>query len=683
MFRQNIAFDTWGSKYQLKDHLGNAIEKTPKETCERVSRALANIETKDKDYWYEQFMSIMGTRFAGGGRIMANVGAEKYKKETSPINCTVMRQIPDSMAGIMDIAKEAALTLKAGCGVGYDFSTIRPKGAFVYGAGAETSGVISFMKIFDAVCSTVLSGGARRGAQMACLDISSPEIEEFITEKRKDGALRYFNCSVLITDIFMESVENDGEWSLWFWQKQYDGKQPTPDKIKIVRKDDIPYNHSEYEYFSFSEDHNEVTWKNCTPKDIFKKIVYKTVKAKYLFELITKSTYSFWEPGFILIDRINTENNLYFCETIRALNPCGEQGLHPLTSCLLGSMILTKYVKHPFEKTVSFDFAQLTKDVRIASRALDNVVELNNLPIPEMQTEILKKRRHGLGFTGLGSALNMMNMAYGSNESLELAEKIQYTLAEVSLLISIELAKEKGCATIFNDKDNRIAVCKSGFMQRLLASFDSDTRKQIKSDILEHGLRYSHATSVAPTGTMSMSWGDYCSGGIEPVLSDTQLRNIRSPKKKTKIQEEVFDYAFFLWKNKFENKKLPSHWRTTNDLKVEDHMKMQSVVQKWCDSSISKTVNVPVDYSFEDFKNIYMRAWKLGLKGMTTYRPNPEVSSGVIMQKKDLENTEYSFTLEDGTEVILKGSEQVEYDGETHNVANLFDALKEGLYGRM
>jgi ribonucleoside-diphosphate reductase alpha chain len=683
MFRQNIAFDTWGSKYQLKDHLGNAIEKTPKETCERVSRALANIETKDKDYWYEQFMSIMGTRFAGGGRIMANVGAEKYKKETSPINCTVMRQIPDSMAGIMDIAKEAALTLKAGCGVGYDFSTIRPKGAFVYGAGAETSGVISFMKIFDAVCSTVLSGGARRGAQMACLDISSPEIEEFITEKRKDGALRYFNCSVLITDIFMEAVESDGDWSLWFWQKQYDGKQPSPDKIKIIRKDDIPYNHPEYEYFSFAEDHNEVTWKNCIPKDIFKKIVYKTVKAKYLFELITKSTYNFWEPGFILIDRINAENNLYFCETIRALNPCGEQGLHPLTSCLLGSMILTKYVKHPFEKTVSFDFAQLTKDVRIASRALDNVVELNNLPIPEMQTEILKKRRHGLGFTGLGSALNMMNMAYGSNESLELAEKIQYTLAEVSLLMSIELAKEKGCATIFNDKDNRIAVCKSGFMQRLLASFDSDTRKQIKSDILEHGLRYSHATSVAPTGTMSMSWGDYCSGGIEPVLSDTQLRNIRSPKKKTKIQEEVFDYAFFLWKDKFENKKLPPHWRTTNDLKVEDHMKMQSVIQKWCDSSISKTVNVPVDYSFEDFKNIYMRAWKLGLKGMTTYRPNPEVSSGVIMQKKDLENTEYSFTLEDGTEVILKGSEQVEYDGETHNVANLFDALKEGLYGRM
>src|ERR1019366_709167 len=254
MFRQNIAFDTWGSKYQLKDHLGNAIEKTPKETCERVSRALANIETKDKDYWYEQFMSIMGTRFAGGGRIIANVGAEKYKKETSPINCTVMKQIPDSMSGIMDVAKEAALTLKSGCGVGYDFSSIRPKGSHVFGAGAATSGVISFMKIFDSICSTIMSGGARRGAQMGCLDISSPDIEDFITAKEQDGVLRYFNCSVLITDDFMNAVVENKDWDLWFWEKQYEKVNVSENEIKVIRKNDIPYSHLNYQYFKFAND---------------------------------------------------------------------------------------------------------------------------------------------------------------------------------------------------------------------------------------------------------------------------------------------------------------------------------------------------------------------------------------------------------------------------------------------
>lgn len=687
MFKQNISFETWGGengKYQLKEPSGNVIEKTPEETCARVSRALANIEPKDQDKWYEKFMSVMGTRFAGGGRIMANAGAEKYKKETSPINCTVMRQIPDSMAGIMDIAKEAALTLKAGCGVGYDFSTIRPKGAYVYGAGAETSGVISFMKIFDSICATVMAGGGRRGAQMACLDISSPEIEDFITEKRKDGMLRYFNCSVLITDQFMQAVEEDKDWDLWFWKKIYDKKTEISEKkTKIIVRDDIPYNHAEFEYFRFADDHNEVIWNNCSDKDIFKKVVYKTVKAKYLFDLIIKSTFQFWEPGFILVDRMNKENNLYFCEKIRAVNPCAEQALSPLASCLLGSMILPSYVSNEFEKNAFFDFDQFRIDIKIVSRALDNVVEINNLPIKEMQEQILIKRRHGLGFTGLGSTLNMMNMAYGDKDSVAFAEKISYVLAEESLLANIELAIEKGCAPIFKDQDNREAVMKSGYMMRLLNSFDEKKQREIKQSILKHGLRYSHATSIAPTGTMSLTWGNNCSNGIEPVFANSYLRNIRSSQKKTKIQEEVFDYAFFLWREKFGDKKLPPYWHTTDDLKVEDHLKMQSVVQKWCDSSISKTINVPTDYSFKDFKEVYMKGWKLGLKGVTTYRPNPDISSGVLTKKEDLDNTEYIFKLEDGNSILLRGSDSIKYDGEVHNVANLFDALKEGLYGRM
>lgn len=683
MFKQNISFEVWGGnagKYRLRDNENNPLENNPNETCNRVAKTLSDIENNKKEFWNKQFISILGYKFAGGGRIMANVGAEKYKKETSPINCTVMRQIPDSMSGIMDIAKDAALTLKSGCGVGYDFSTIRPKGSHVFGAGAETSGIISFMKIFDSICSTIMSGGSRRGAQMACLDISSPEIEDFITEKRKDGALRYFNCSVLVTDDFMNCVENDENWSLWFWEKVEIENIPI-DKICKIKKDDIPYNHKNYDYFSFEKDHNEVIYDNCSTKDIFRKKIYKVVRAKALFELIIESTYNFWEPGFILIDRINKENNLYFCETIRCSNPCGEQPLHPSTSCLLGSMILSAYVDNCFEKNVSFNFDSFSSDVKIASRLLDNVVEINNLPLKEMRDQILNKRRHGLGFTGLGSTLNMMKMSYGSKESLDFLDKISYILAKESLFENINLAKEKGCAPVFKSEKSRQSVLKSPYLTRLINTFDN--KEEIESDIIKYGLRYSHATSIAPTGTLSLTWGNNCSNGIEPVFANSHLRNIRDPNKKTKVQEEVFDYSYFLWKEKYGEKNLPDYWRTTNNLDVIDHLRVQSTAQKWCDSAISKTINIPADYDFNKFKNVYLDGWKLGLKGITTYRPNASISSGVLAQKSDLENTEYIFELEDGTSVAFSGSEFVEYDGETHNVANLFDALKEGIYGKM
>lgn len=682
MFKQNISFEVWGGesgKYRLRDNDKNPLENSPEETCSRVAKTLSDLETNNKDFWYKEFMSILGNKFAGGGRIMANAGAGIYKKETSPINCTVMRQIPDSMAGIMDIAKDAALTLKSGCGVGYDFSTIRPKGSHVFGAGADTSGVISFMKIFDSICSTIMSGGARRGAQMGCLDISSPEIEDFITEKRKDGQLRYFNCSILISDAFMQSVVDDKDWDLWFWEKSKD--KPDVKDICLIKLNDIPYNHSNFNYFQYDSLHNEVTYGNCATTDIFKKRIYKTVKAKYLFDLVVDSTYNFWEPGFLLIDRVNLENNLYFCETIRCSNPCGEQPLSPSTSCLLGSMILPTYVNNAFEKEVSFDFESFKKDIKIASRLLDNVVEINNLPLKEMQDEILNKRRHGLGFTGLGSLFNMMNMPYGSKESLDLLDKISFLLAKESLLENISLAKEKGCAPIFNIKESRKLVLKSKYLTRLIDSLDN--KEDIAKDILEYGLRYSHATSIAPTGTLSLTWGNNCSNGIEPVFANSYLRNIRDPNFKTKVQEEVSDYAFFLWKEKFGDEKLPSHWRTTDDLNVMDHLMTQSIAQKWCDSAISKTINVPSDYPFDKFKDVYLDGWKLGLKGVTTYRPNASVSSGVLTQKHDLDNTQYTFYLEDGEEVSFKGSDFIEYDGEIHNVANLFDALKEGIYGKM
>jgi ribonucleoside-diphosphate reductase alpha chain len=324
------------------------------------------------------------------------------------------------MSGIMDTAKESSLALKAGCGVGYDFSTIRPKGAYVRGAGAETSGVISFMKIFDSMCATVMSGGGRRGAQMGCLDIQHPEVESFISCKRQSGILRYFNLSVLITDKFMKSVESGEQWDLWFWERTSD----ISGEYKTIEKDDIPFRYPEFNYFKFSKEHTEVKSGNCSDKTLFKKKIFKRIKASDLFELIMKSTYDFAEPGFILIDRVNKENNLWFCETIRATNPCGEQPLAPNASCLLGSMILPPYVKNMFEENASFDFSNFKKDIKIASRLLDNVVDINNLPIPEMKKQILSKRRHGLGFTGLGSIMNMLRLKYGSKKSIQLCSNI-------------------------------------------------------------------------------------------------------------------------------------------------------------------------------------------------------------------------------------------------------------------
>ena len=681
MFKQNISFEIWGGesgKYRLRDSSGNNIDETPQDTCLRVARALSTSEA-DSEKWESKFLSILGTKFAGGGRIMANVGAKEYKKDVSPINCTVLRQIPDSMSGIMHTVSDAALALKSGCGVGYDFSTIRPKGSHVFGAGAETSGVISFMKIFDATCATVMSGGGRRGAQMGCLDIQHPEVESFISCKREDGMLRYFNLSVLITDSFMSAVENNKKWDLWFWEK-HEGDTAGEEPF-VIAKEDIPFNYPNETYFSFSKDHAEVVSGNCTVDTVFKKRVFKTMKARDLFDLIMKSTYDFAEPGFILIDKINKENNLWFAESIRATNPCGEQPLAPNAACLLGSMILTSYVKNEFEKNAEFDWTSFSSDVRIANRLLDNVVDVNNLPLEEMREQILNKRRHGLGFTGLGSALNMLGMKYGSEESIEFAQNISFVLAKESLLESINIAKEKGCAPIFNTKKARSGLIDSGYMRRLLDRLED--RSSIVDMILENGLRWSHATSIAPTGTLSLTWGNNCSNGIEPSFSNSYLRNVRVAGRKTKVQEEVCSYEYFLWKDKFGEEDLPPWWSVTDDLETSDHVKIQAAVQRWCDSSISKTINVPSDYPFDSFKDVYIDGWKSGLKGVTTFRFNPEVFTGVLVRKDDLEKTKYVFATEDGEEIIVSGSDDIEYDGETHNAANLFDALKEGIYGDM
>jgi ribonucleoside-diphosphate reductase alpha chain len=680
MFKQNISWEVWGGesgKYKLLDSKGNEVDKSPEDTCKRVAEALAKLE-EESGTWYDKFSSILGSKFAGGGRIMANIGASDYKKEASPINCTVLRQIPDSMSGIMDTVKDSALTLKAGCGVGYDFSTIRPRGSYVFGAGAETSGVISFMKIFDAMCATVMSGGGRRGAQMGCLDIQHPEVEDFITCKRKDGVLRYFNLSILIRESFMNAVMNDLQWELWFWEKT---SESGCTKVKEILEGEVPFNYPEHNFFRFSKNHTEVKSGNCSTDTIFKKRVYKSMPARELFDMIMASTYDFAEPGFILIDRVNQENNLWFVEAIRATNPCGEQPLAPNASCLLGSMILPPYINGEFSKKASFDWDCFREDVRIANRLMDNVVEVNNLPLAEMREQIKTKRRHGLGFTGLGTLFNMMGMRYGSDKSIQFAEKLMLTIAQESLLESIDLSIEKGCASIFYNKEARRKFMESGYMSRLLPTFDNEDK--VRSMILKHGVRWSHATSIAPTGTLSLTWGNNCSNGIEPSFSNSYVRNIRVSGKKTKVQEEVMSYEYFIWSRDKGDAALPEWWSITDDLSVDDHISIQAAIQKWCDSSVSKTANVPTDYPFEDFKDIYINGWKSGLKGVTTFRFNPEVFSGVIVRKDDLESTEYVFVLENGKEVIAKGTDTIKYDGESHNAANLFDALKENMYGDM
>lgn len=343
--------------------------------------------------------------------------------------------------------------------------------------------------------------------------------------------------------------------------------------------------------------------------------------------------------------------------------------------------MLCSYYKNVFSENAYFDFDQLRNDVRVASRLLDNVVEVNNLPLQILKDKIIFQRRHGMGFAGIGSLFNMMNIRYGSKESLDFAEKLTLILAQESLLTAIDIAKEKGCAPFCKERVVREQYVNSGYMKKLLNTFEN--KEEVISNILEYGVRWSHATSIAPTGTMALSWGNNCSNGLEPVFSNSYLRNIRVPGKKTKAQEEVMDYAYMEWKNKFGDKELPSNWCTTNNITVEDHVNVQAAIQKYIDSATSKTINVPVDYPFEDFKNVYIDGWKKGLKGITTFRFNPDVFSGVLVQKEDLDNTTYTFTLEDGQEVIFKGSDKVEYDGETHVVSNLFDALKEGIYGNM
>ena len=687
---QPASIDIWDKKYRLKAKSGQVIDHTIDDTFKRVASALAAVEqtSEKQDHWYTEFLWALRNGAIPAGRIISNAGAREHKPATSTINCTVSGTIPDSMKGILTEVHDAGLTLKAGCGIGYEFSTLRPKGAFVSGAGAYTSGPLSFMDIFDAMCFTVSSAGGRRGAQMGTFDIAHPDIVDFIQSKRENGRLRQFNLSCLVTDEFMQAVRNDADWELLF---------PALATEIDDANSQITWRHWPCREGYVTNDKGEVACK-----------VFRTLPARRLWNLIMSSTYDYAEPGFILIDRINEMNNNWFCEEIRATNPCGEQPLPPYGSCLLGSINLTRFVEQPFSASVRFNWEQFRRVVSIFSRMLDNVVDIHGLPLGQQGHEIEYKRRHGMGFLGLGSVLAMMQMKYGSKDSLAFTERVSREMAEVGWETGVELAIEKGPAPIMQDEftvDKEMLAKRpemetdgyqSGDRVRgsiLMAKYSRYMQQfpdELTDKIAEHGARYSHHTSIAPTGTISLSLANNASNGIEPSFAHLYSRNVIREGRKTKEKIDVLSFELLEYRRLVnpastpndDNNVLPDYFVSADSITPKQHVDVQAAAQRWIDSSISKTANVPTDYPFEDFEDIYMYAYEKGLKGCTTFRFNPDAFQGVLVKEEDLENTTYRFTLENGEMVEARGNEEIEYDGETHTAANLFDALKEGYYGK-
>jgi ribonucleoside-diphosphate reductase alpha chain len=1071
---QEASFDIWDKKYRLTAKDGSPIDNSMDDTYKRVARALADVEIEElREQWYESFLWALRHGAIPAGRVTSNAGALEHKPATSTINCTVSGTIRDSMDDILGKVHEAGLTLKAGCGIGYEFSTLRPRGAYVSGAGAYTSGPLSFMDIYDKMCFTVSSAGGRRGAQMGTFDIGHPDVLEFIRAKRENGRLRQFNLSLLITDEFMKAVKSDGEWKLAFplGRQEFESEHPdVSDESKYVWRE-WPYTDG---YVS-----NEEGLVACK--------IYKTLPARRVWDVIMSSTYDFAEPGFILVDKVNEMNNNWWTENIRATNPCvtadtrlatqfgmvrigdlydarvdiqatvdtralgegpgvdvrpavpafmtsssadvyrvvtqdgyeikatewhdfytsrgkiklkdlkpgdelliqsgkgqfggcgsaelgnllglltgdghftnrgkgeeaavvnlwgadrivadgvvgyvnsliagfaagarnyevsavavpernlvmirsvilarvlaqygftaeiklkvpevvwrgneecvkgylralfqadgtvnisgdhgtscsvrlassnrsllkdvqmllanfgifarvlkrreagsrlfpdgkggakqyacqadyeliidgesreyfmayigflteeknakyarwvqgkalntrqrfmsriseithvgreavfdttqadcntvvfnglvtgqcGEQPLPAYGSCLLGSVNLTKFVIDPFTDNARFDWETYRKVVKVFTRMLDNVVEINGLPLAQQRDEITRKRRHGMGFLGLGSTITLLCMKYGSKKSVAFSQNVSREMAVAGWEAALDLAREKGPAPIMNEEftvtramlRKRPEMVKDGwrvgarvagrvlharysrYMQRI-----AETSPELVDELAEVGARFTHHTSIAPTGTISLSLANNASNGIEPSFAHHYFRNVIREGKKSKEKIDVFSFELLAYRELVNSRampnsqlpaeKLPDYFVSADDIGPKEHVDIQAAAQLWVDSSISKTANVPTDYKYEDFKDIYMYAFEQGLKGCTTFRFNPEAFQGVLVKEDDLKNTTYVFTLEDGTEVEARGDQEIEYDGEMHTAANLYDALKEGYYGK-
>jgi len=697
---QSASLDIWDAKYRLVARDGSSIDQSIDDTYQRVAKALAGVEKEsERERYFKEFLWALRSGAIPAGRIISNAGAQEHKPATSTINCTVSGTVCDSMDNILNKVHEAGLTLKAGCGIGYEFSTLRPKGAYVTGAGAYTSGPLSFMDIYDKMCFTVSSAGGRRGAQMGTFDVGHPDVMDFIRAKREDGRLRQFNLSLLVTDEFMQAVINKEDWQVAF-----------PITQKELDEDELDVSDSSlFIWREWPEASNYVS----NGDGLVACKIYKTMPAHRVWDLIMTSTYDFAEPGFVLIDKVNEMNNNWFCENIRATNPCGEQPLPPYGSCLLGSVNLTRFVVDPFSEKARFDWDLFRKVVKVFTRMLDNVVEINGLPLLKQRDEIKRKRRHGMGFLGLGSTITMLRMRYDESKAVSFTEDISRELALAGWEEALELAREKGPAPIMNEQfevtedmlRKRPEMVTDGYQVgdkvpgRLLHARYSRYMQRVAEEapglvreLAEVGARFTHHSSIAPTGTISLSLANNASNGIEPSFAHHYFRNVIRPGKKTKEKLDVYSFELLAYRSLVnkdampdvgeDSNSLPDFFVSADEITPKAHVDIQAAAQKWIDSSISKTANVPTDYPYEDFKDIYTYAYQQGLKGCTTFRFNPEAFQGVLVKEKDLKNTKYTFTLDDDTTVELRGDEEIEYDGEIHTAANLFDALKEGYYGK-
>ena len=580
----DIARQIWDMKYRLKQPDGTPVDRDVADTVARVALAAAAAEAPENRAAraLEFAVALAGHKFLPAGRILAGAGTAR---SVTLFNCFVMGTIPDSMSGIFSALRDAALTLQQGGGIGYDFSTLRPKGALVEGVGADASGPVSFMEVWDAMCRTIMSAGSRRGAMMATLACDHPDIEAFIDAKRMPGRLSMFNLSVLASDAFMAAVKADAPWDLKFAGR-----------------------------------------------------VHRTLQARALWDRIMRATYDYAEPGVIFIDRINEQNNLAYCETIRATNPCGEQPLPPYGACLLGSINLAKLVKQPFEDGARLDEDELAKLTRTAIRFLDNVIDVSRFPLEEQRAEALAKRRIGLGVTGLADALIFCRARYGSPESIALIDRWLGVLSHAANAASAEQAREKGAFPLF-DRDEYLA---RPFIERL--------PQDVRDTIAAHGIRNGLVTSIAPTGTISLFAGNV-SSGIEPVFAYSYSRKVLQPDG-SRSEEAVSDYAHRIFRARFgEEASLPDYFVNAQTLRPEDHLAVQAAAQKHIDSSISKTINVPREISFDAFSHVYLEAYETGCKGCTTYRPNDV--TGSVLQTPAPEQPSISIVESDQPELPM------------------------------